>query len=144
MKVLKNIAWLVGLGVLAGVGALVAMTFALMVISKMAPLKVEGYEITPVKQVDVCAEVASGAVVPLSENVCKAVRLPLFDDEPTIDVKMAQNALNAVTVQSKVIDRGLKVVDSEPTQESLQQASVYELHRGASSVNYQGSYNEVK
>lgn len=131
MRVIKNIAWLVGLGVLAGVGALVAMTFALMVISKMAPLKVEGYEITPVKQVDVCAEVASGAVVPLSENVCKAVRLPLFDDEPTIDIKMAQNALNAVTVQSKVIDRGLKVVNSEPTLESIKQSVYVERLQGS-------------
>lgn len=115
MRVLKNIAWLVGLGVLAGVGALLAITFALLVISKMSPLKVEGYEITPVKQVNVCAEVVSGALVPLNKNACKDIRLPLFDDEPTIDVKMARNALELLTGQKESLD----VVDNYGVVETL-------------------------
>lgn len=119
-EILKDLAMIVGFGILAGIGAWIAITLAIVIASHMPQLKVEAYTV-PVNKVNICAEVASGAIVPLSNNSCSSdspsVRIPLFDNQDTIDVKMAKNALYEVS--GRVYDTELEVVRNYGSQETL-------------------------
>lgn len=77
MTIVKNIAALVGMGLLAGLGSLVALIAALVVASHMVgPLPVDpdtAPELRVQKQsilIDICREVESGALDARTENNC--------------------------------------------------------------------------
>ena len=78
MKAVKNVAALVGMGLLAGLGVLVAFIAALVVVSHMsAPLPTDpGPTLEPrvLKQsilLDICREVESGALDARTINNCE-------------------------------------------------------------------------